>query len=119
MPILTPEDIEQLLANGKTNAAHVSTDGHTEDLKPVVKLFAPWGAATWLLTELDPDDPDLAFGLCDLGFGCPEIGSVRISEIERVTGPGGLRIERDRFFYATDTLRCYAAEARRLGYILA
>jgi hypothetical protein len=119
MPILTPEDIEQLLANGRTNAAHIGADGNTEDIKPVVKLFAPWGAATWLLTELDPDDPDLAFGLCDLGFGCPEIGSVRISEIESVTGPGGLRVERDRFFYATDTLRRYAAEARRLGYILA
>lgn len=115
MSILTAEDIEQLLANGRTNAAH----GNTEDVKPVVKLFAPWGAATWLLTELDPHDPDLAFGLCDLGFGCPEIGSVRISEIESFTGPGGLRIERDRFFYATDTLRRYAAEAQRLGYITA
>ncbi len=117
--ILKLQDIEQLLANGRANAAHVARDGNTEDLKPVVKLFAPWGAATWLLTELDPDDHDLAFGLCDLGLGCPEIGSVRISEIESVTGPGGLRIERDDFFHATDPLSRYAAEARRLGYILA
>ena len=37
------------------------------------------GAATWLLTELDSEDPDIAFGLCDLGMQCPELGSVRIS----------------------------------------
>jgi hypothetical protein len=117
--ILTPQDIEQLLANGRANAAHVARDGNTEDFKPVVKLFAPWGAATWLLTELDPDDPDLAFGLCDLGYGCPELGNVRISEIENVRGPADLRIERDIFFTATDPLSRYAAEAHRLGRILA
>jgi hypothetical protein len=44
--ILKPQDIEQLLANGKANAAHIARDGNTEDFKPVVKLFAPWGAAT-------------------------------------------------------------------------
>jgi hypothetical protein len=117
--ILKPQDIEQLLANGRANAAHIARDGNTEDFKPVVKLFAPWGAATWLLSELDPEDPDLAFGLCDLGFGCPELGNVRLSELESVKGPFGLPIERDDFFYATDQLSRYATEARRLGYILA
>ncbi|WP_425374772.1 DUF2958 domain-containing protein [Mesorhizobium tamadayense] len=29
---------------------------------PVVKLFT--SGTTWLLTELDPDDPTIAFGLC-------------------------------------------------------
>ena len=41
---------------------------------PVVKLFTPDVNATWLLTELDPEDPDISFGLCDLGVGCPELG---------------------------------------------
>jgi hypothetical protein len=28
------------------------------------KLFCPWGGATWLLTELDPEDPSpLAFAI--------------------------------------------------------
>lgn len=27
--------------------------------------------ATWLLTEIDPDDPDVAFGLCVLGSAIP------------------------------------------------
>jgi hypothetical protein len=41
----------------------------TLDFKSVVKLFRPWCGATWLLTEFDPDDRDIAFGLCDLGMG--------------------------------------------------
>src|SRR6202023_1496906 len=103
----------QLLANGAANARHIGRDGKTEDFKPVVKLFAPWGGATWLLTELDPDNPDIAFGLCDLGMGCPELGSVSLAEIESIRSPGGLLIERDLYFKPTKTLQAYADEARR------
>jgi hypothetical protein len=52
------------------------------DFLPVVKLFMPECGFVWLLTELDPEQPDIAFGLCDLGMGCPELGSVSLSEIE-------------------------------------
>jgi hypothetical protein len=119
MKLILDEQREQLLANGRANAERIGKDGNTEDFKPVVKLFCPWGAATWLLTELDPEDTDIAFGLCDLGMGCPELGSVRLSEIESVRGPGGLRIERDRHFRASDTLEHYADEAQRHGRIVA
>ena len=44
------------------------------DFLPVVKLFTPDAGCTWPLPELDPEDPDIAFGLCDLGIGCPELG---------------------------------------------
>lgn len=30
-----------------------------------------------------PKIPVPAFGLCDLGLGCPELGSVRLSEMQR------------------------------------
>lgn len=113
MKLLTDEQRRQMLANGQHNAIKSAKDGDTTDFSPVVKLFCPWGAATWLLTELDPEDPDIAFGLCDLGMGCPELGSVRLSEIAAVTGPGGLRIERDITFHADKTLAAYADEARR------
>ena len=49
------------------------------DFRPVVKLFTPDGAATWLLTEIDPAYQDIVFGLCDLGMGCPELGSVSLA----------------------------------------
>ena len=68
---------------------------------------------------MDPDDPDLAFGLCDLGLGCPELGSIRISEIESVRGRLGLPVERDRHFSTTKTISALAAEARVAGYIKA
>ena len=113
MELITNELREKLLANGRRNAGREET----EDFLPVVKLFCPWGAATWLLTELDPASPDIAFGLCDLGMGTPEIGSVSLSELAEVTGPGGLRIERDLHFRATKTFQAYADEARRRGRI--
>jgi len=119
MPLLTLEQREQMLANGRANAERIAKDGNTLDLKPIVKLFTPWGGCTWLLTELDPENPDIAFGLCDLGMGCPELGSVSLSEIESITGPGGLRIERDLYFSATDTLAHYADEANRHSRIIA
>jgi hypothetical protein len=86
----------------------------------VVKLFTPDAAATWLLSELDPEDPDIAFGLCDLGIGCPEMGSVRISEIESIRGKLGLPVERDiGFKVANDlTLGQYAKIASEAGRII-
>lgn len=107
--ILIPDDIRQrLLANG---AAERETD-HV----PVVKLFDPVGAATWLITEMMPDG-DTLFGLCDLGFGCPELGYVSLAELESVRGPLGLGIERDIHFEARFPLSVYAEAARIAGRI--
>ena len=124
MKLLTKEQRARMLANGKANAERLAdpenVDGKAEDFRPVVKLFNPCGAATWLLTELDPEDPDIAFGLCDLGMGCPELGSVRLSELESVKLMGGaLGIERDIHFEAEKSLSAYADEARQLGRIRA
>jgi hypothetical protein len=118
MKLLTGAQHTQLLANGRRQQPLRGTAGEI-DFHPVVKLFNPCGAATWLLTELDPDDPDIAFGLCDLGMGFPELGSVRLSELAAVKGPLGLGIERDRHFAADKTLSAYAEEAYRLGSIRA
>ncbi|KXF91845.1 transposase [Phaeobacter inhibens] len=89
------------------------------DLMPVVKLCTPDAACTWLLSELDPDCPDIAFGLCDLGMGCPELGSVSVAELAAVRGRLGLPVERDQHFTATKTLCAYADEARAAGHIKA
>ena len=76
--------------------------GVDKDHKPVVKLFNPTGAGTWLLTELAPNG--IAFGLCDLGFGSPELGYVDLEELRTTRLPFGLRIERDLHFKATKTV---------------
>ena len=116
MKLFTNEITSKLLANGRQQQPVRGTNDEI-DFEPVVKLFTPWGGATWLLTEIDPDEPDLAFGLCDLGMGSPELGSVSIAELTSVSGPFGLTIERDRHFTAKQTLSAYASEAAALGRI--
>jgi hypothetical protein len=112
MQMLTPEQRETMLANGRR---YQSDPGF--EPTPVVKLFTPWADCTWLLTDLDPDDNDIASGLCDLGFGEPELGSIRITELESIRGPAGLRVERDLLFIGRKTIGEYAAAARIAGAI--
>jgi hypothetical protein len=110
---LIPDDIRaELLLNGAITAL-----GIAHDPLPVVKLFTPDANATWLLTELDPEDPDIAFGLCDLGLGCPELGYVSISELESVRATLGLPIERDLHFKADKPLSHYTMIATGRGRI--
>jgi hypothetical protein len=118
MALLDPTTLAQLLANGERQQSVRGTPQEI-DFHPVVKLFTPDAGATWLLTEVEPDDPDIAFGLCDLGLGYPELGSVRISDLEKVRGRFGLPVERDLHFRASSTLREYVAAARRCGRIKA
>ena len=106
---------ERLRARLRANADH--RDGLDRDPVPVVKFFNPCGAATWLATELD-EDGDTLFGLADLGFGCPELGSFSLSEIASVRLPFGLRIERDLHFSTTHRLSEWADAARRAGSII-
>ena len=102
MALFTQEITRKLAAQGATRS---------ESNKPVVKLFNPCGAATWLISESDPEDADRLFGLCDMGFGCPEMGYVSLAEIEATRLPYGLKIERDRHFTAEMTLVEYADAA--------
>ncbi len=116
MILLTPELRAALRANDAARIA-AQLDGQREpDPLPVVKLFNPMGAATWLATELD-EDGDTLFGLADLGFECPELGLFSLSEIESVRLPGGLGIERDLYFEPRFPLSAYAEAARIAGRI--
>ena len=112
--LITPEQRVQLLANGAAFAADENYDP-----APVLKLFTPDAGCTWLLAALEPECPDTAFGLCDLGLGCPEMGSVYLNEIAMVRGRFGLRVERDLHFTARKPLSAYARDAQRVGMIVA
>lgn len=111
MKLLTNSLRDQLLRNGRIQHDLAEQGLEDADFIPVVKLFTPDAACTWILSELDPDDPDIAFGLCDLGFGCPELGCVRISELESIRGRLGLPVERDLHFAPVHTMSAYAAAA--------
>lgn len=110
--LIPPHEREVMLSNGQRTA-----NGEDIDPFPVVRLFTPDAGGTWLLSELDPDDPCLAFGLCDLGLQSPELGSVDLRELVTVRGNFGLPVERDRFFKANKPLSAYTEIARRKGYI--
>lgn len=116
MKLLTKKLAAKLRQNQQAQGEAMER-GEELDLKPVVKFFMPWGAGTWLLTEMDEDGR--LFGLCDLGLGSPELGYVMLQEIEEVDGPFGLKIERDRFFKATKTIGEYAEEAREKSRVAA
>lgn len=119
MKLLTDDIRERLLQNGRLRLKFQMNEEAEPDFLPVVKLFTPDAGCTWLLTEIDPEDPDIAFGLCDLGMGYPELGSVSLSELESVRGKLGLPVERDLHFMPTKTLSAYADEARRHERIMA
>ena len=107
--LLSVEDRVRLLVNAIADE---------RDHPPVIKLFTPDGAATWLISECDPDDPDRLFGLCDLGLGFPELGYVSLEEIAAIRGPLGLPVERDEHFVAEKPLSVYADEARVSGRVV-
>ncbi|WDF71338.1 DUF2958 domain-containing protein [Novosphingobium sp. KACC 22771] len=98
------------------NCIELGDDLPEPDPVPLLKLFNPCGAATWLASELD-EDGDTLFGLADLGFGCPELGSFSLREIAAVRLPFGLRIERDHDFASRHPLSLWAQSARQLGSI--
>ena len=62
----------------------------------VAKFFTPAAGWTWYLMNQDPDDTDYLWGIVK-GFEL-EMGSFSLSELESVKLPGGLGVERDKFF---------------------
>ncbi|RVU18487.1 DUF2958 domain-containing protein [Methylobacterium oryzihabitans] len=110
--LLTDEQRALLLANGR-----ITAEGQDHDPFPVVKLFTPDAGATWLLTEINPDEPDIAFGLCDLGSGHPEIGHVRLSDLAGMRGPLKQPVELDPHFRPDRPLSRYYELALARGYV--
>jgi len=69
---------------------------------PAVKLFNAYGAGTWFVSEYNPDTGE-AFGIADLGMGCPEYGYISVPELESLTMMAGAlpMIEVDLYFDGT------------------
>ena len=97
MKLLTENLKAKLEANWKKVVAQYEA-GEEVDEEVICKFFNPVGAATWLITQLDPEGGDIMYGLADLGMGCVEYGSISLSEIQSLRLPFGLTIERDLHF---------------------
>ena len=67
------------------------------DIILYIKYFTPWTNWTWYVAEFDGSD--IFFGLV-IGFET-ELGYFSLSELESITGPFGLKIERDTSFTPT------------------
>jgi hypothetical protein len=78
----------------KKNFEKVQQTGETGKVE--LKLFG--GNFTWLITEMEEDNDTLR-GLCDIGHGFCEFGTVSLKEIKSIRlPPFGLGIERDMYF---------------------
>jgi hypothetical protein len=92
MKLLTAEIIKTL------KKTPLYSQEKNENPKIIVKFFCPWNQWTWYVTEGDEqEDGDWLF------FGMvhgeeKELGYFVLSELESITGPGGLKIERDLHF---------------------
>ena len=117
MILISAKNRKQLEANYLENLA-ADDFKFNFDPRPVVKLFNPCGAQTWLITEIEPGT-NSAFGLCDMGMGSPELGYVSIDELAALPIPFNLGIERDIHFEADLTISEYADLARETGSIAA
>jgi hypothetical protein len=117
--ILLPQNLRLALQANAVCRRIASATGRAEpDPMPVLKLFNPGGAGTWLATEL-ASDGDTLFGLADLGFGCPELGCFSLREIAAIRLPFGLRIERDRHFSTPHPISLWVDTARACLSIIA
>jgi hypothetical protein len=66
-----------------------------EDPVVQVKFFCPWNQWTWYGIEYSEEE-DRFFGYVE-GLD-KELGSFSLAELAEIVGPGGLGIERDKFF---------------------
>jgi hypothetical protein len=107
MNLLTQSQKAKLISNWRKNMLENQEIDHA----PVVKLFTPDANATWLLTELDPNNEDTLFGLCDLGQGMPELGYASLKVLRALRGMWGLPVERDTQFKAQHPLSWYVDRA--------
>jgi hypothetical protein len=117
MTLISTAQRQKLLENGRAQRDAIDRQDQALDFKPVVKNLTADGNATWLLTELN-SDIDLAFGLCDLGLGEPELGYVSLAELAGARGPLGLPLECDLHFAPTRTIAAYADLARERRRII-
>ena len=112
MALLSNDLRAKLEENGRRQRAVKETESKI-DFAPLVRLYTPLADSTWLLTEIDPKDPDRAFGLHDSGKGYPELGYVSLLELERRFAQSSVR--RDKDFQTDELLSEYTRKAGAVG----
>lgn len=117
MELLTQAQYKRLLRNGQVRKALCGDNRKALDFYPVVKLYRPDERWIFLLTEVDPDNPDIAFGLYERAFTSSRYGLVSLEDLARVRFSSGTKMLCDHSFIPEKTISEYYREASELGYI--
>ena len=118
MELLNEHLTRRLLQNGNIRQILARDGRMAPDLIPVVKLVTPDDSCQCLLTELDPEMPELAAGIWTLGDGRPQGGHFHLPSFgDAAFERTGLSIVRVMNFAPTYTISVYAEAARRAGCI--
>ena len=79
----------------KTPKLRSQSESSLENLTFYYKFFTPWSNWTWYVAEADYETGE-CFGLVE-GFE-KEVGYFNLNELQEISGPAGLTIERDLWF---------------------
>lgn len=110
MRLLSLSQERRLLLNGLFNSLRTERKVAPKDFRPIVRLVCRQTGTAWLLSELDPSNPDVAVGLREDPRRSPRIVRVRLSTFGfKRNGQGP--VESDKRFHPTKTLQEHAAEA--------
>ena len=111
MSLLTPAQTVQLIKNGhKPDVDHVP---------PAYLMVLHEGVPVmqFMLTHVDPDYPDQAYGLIDFGHGKPRMSMVFLPQLESINEHDELHIEQDPYFKPTRPISVYHIASQIKGYI--
>ncbi|REA63462.1 DUF2958 domain-containing protein [Dyadobacter luteus] len=79
MSKMIPENLEEIMIHNATEVQNQLSRDH----EPVVKLHSKYGKGIWLLSEMDAAN-HIAYGICDLGQGTPELSYVSVTHLESI-----------------------------------
>ena len=87
----------------KLPALGATAELEPHEVKVPLKIFNPYGAGRWYITEYDPETGD-CFGYVT-GLGYDEMGYISFKELENMRFFGGrLKLERDQWWDSNTTL---------------
>jgi len=84
---------------------------------PGAKLYIPMSGLTWLVTELNPNNPTKGFALIDDGNGVVTFDEIDIDDIIRLAVSKANHVKRDPYFSGKYPIRTYLNAALTYGFI--
>lgn len=110
MFLFSKPEIRQLFHNSQP-------DQTGKDHYPVTKLYLPRTGCTWLVTEIDLNDPGRILSLYDLRQGVITYDYMNLNNIMSLKTIDGQSVTRDPYFTRKYNISVYLQAAFALGFI--